>query len=908
MKRLLSLLLAFCMLAPMMVSAEEVFGSAPVEDAVQEPVTEEEVVLPEADDLLVVPNDGVDGPDPYQRELVLLQPTDLTGTALSTTEIQLSWGPVAYATEYQIYRKLGGEAEYTHIDSTPRDQLYYVDATAAPGQVVYYRVQALNVSYDGETPVLTYSPQSNTLPFITLDKPILADPRGLDADTVRLNWSSIPGASTYEVEMATSLDGTYSVVRKDLTGALCNVDGLSSTQGYYFRVRAVRTFSSGEKFYSEYSNIGCGTPMDRPTLSVTADGNNAVLTWSASSGATGYVIYRKIGGGSYQKLTIVGDVTSYVDAGRTPGEVCYYFVYAIRPVGDYNCFSLSSTTRYFTVVEGVELCAVQNTGAQEQTIDWVSHAAGASTYYVYAATSLDGLYTKIGQVYATKYVATGLIEGQTYYYKVRPVREFSNGDISYGPWSNIMSMPESGTLAVTGLTATNLTLNQDITGGYVGDVFNWSVNVSGGSGAYDFKWSLVSLAGAGSVVLQDFTGSYSTIPTGSTLLTKTFGMVLTEDMISKITNEQYAMQVEVVDSLGAVGAIYACGDTYAELNFVAAVPTTKMINVTLRAGESLVIDHGIYTEAGDTVIMDISNPTGAVTMEGYTVKGVSNGYATVLITPQRYKNDVLICYNITVGYATLAINSVIPGATTTHNYETLSWDVNFTGGRAPYTVNLKVYRNSVLVADNTSTETVSGLISANYQCTVAGEYYLVATVTSTDGQSVTMYSAVTTVTEYEPLTVLPSTTAAYTGTSVTWVTTYSGDDEIYRRDYTLFRDGVVVSTTSGTNEFAFTYVPTVAGSYVLQVTAYESDGNVITCTATTVTIANAGEIISGTLAKVTGNGVALRTGPGTSHDVITRLSKGAQVTIIKLAGDWYYVQYKDQLGYMHSDYVEPIVD
>lgn len=906
MKRLVSLLLALCMLLPAGVFGEEVFGGLPVHEEEQAPVVED-VVLPDADDLLIVPNEAVDGPEAY-RELVLLQPTNLQGTAVSTTEIQLTWGPVAFATEYQVYRKLGGETEYTKVATTSRDQLYYNDTAVTPGQVVYYRVQALNVSYDGETPVETYSPQSNTLPFITLEKPTLADPRGLDADTVRLNWSSVKGATTYEVEIAGAYEGAYGLVRKDLTGTLCNVDGLLAAQGYYFRVRAVRTFSSGEKFYSEYSNICCGTPMDRPVLNVNVDGSNAVLTWSESSGATGYIIYRKIGGGSYQKLAIVEDVTTYVDENLTPGQVCYYFVYAMRPVGDYNCFSLSSTTRYFTVVGAVELCAVQNTGDQEQTIDWATHAAGASKYYVYAATSKDGLYTKIGEVYATKFVATGLEPGQTYYYKVRPVREFSNGDISYGPWSNIMSQAESGQVTLTGLSAVNATLNQDISGGYVGDVFNWSVNVAGGSGAYDFKWSLVSLNGLGTYTLQDYSGSYTMLPEGSAVLTENFGMVLTEAMIGMISNDKYAMQVEVRDTLGATAVITACGDTYAELNFVSAAPTTKQINVTMRVGDTYTMDHGIYAEAGDAVLMDISNPTGAVLLTGYTLEAVSNGYATVLMTPQRFKNDVLVCYNITIGYATLAINRITPAKTEAHTHEALAWDINYTGGRAPYTVNLKVYNGSTLVSNKTTTEYTSGLISANYLPGVVGEYTLEATIVSTDGQSATLRSAVTTVKEYNPLTVLPSTTGSYIGGTVTWVTEYTGDSAIYRRDYTLYCDGEVVVTTTGTNDVSFTHVPAKGGSYVLTVTAYEANGNVITVTAPTVVVANQGEVPTGTIGRVTGNGVALRTGPGTNHDVITRLSKGKKVTIIKLAGDWFYVEYNGKLGYIHTDYVEPITD
>ncbi len=905
MKRLVSILLVLSMLLPTFAFGE-MFGSAPVVEQEQAPVIDE-VELPETDDLMVVPQGNVGAPAAYDRDLVLLQPSDLVGTTLNATSIQLTWSPVAFATQYDVYRKLGNESEYIKLDSVPQTQLYYVDAAVPTGTVCYYRVQALNVSYDGDTRVDTYSPQSNTLPFITLAAPTLSDPRGLDADTIRLSWGSVNGATTYEVEYATSKGGAFTLVRKDLTGALCNIDGVQATKGYYFRVRAVRTFSSGEKFYSAYSDVKVGTPMDRPELSVSMDGNNAVLSWSACQGANGYVIYRKIGGGSYQKLAVTGNVTSYVDAGRVAGEVCYYFVYAMYPIGDSNCFSLSSATRYFTVVGGVEVCAVQNTGEHEQTINWVSHAPGANKYYVYAATSLNGLYEKIGECYDTKFVAADLVPGLTYFYKVRPVREFSNGDVTMGPWSNIMSMPESGTLHVGGLSGYNMTHGAAISGGYVGDVFNWSVNVSGGSGAYDFKWSLVSIDGAGSMLLNDFSGNYVPLPEDKDTLTQSYGMVLTEQMVNAITNQKYAMQVEVRDSLGAVGAIYACGDTWAELNFVANAPVSKTENITMRPGDVYTINHGIFTQAGDYAIIGVSNPTGAVVIDGNKITAVSNGFATLLITPARFRNDVLIVYNFTVGYATLAINRITPSKLTAHNYEMLEWDVDFTGGRPNYNVELKVYQGNTVVANNVSTKTINGLVSANYQPTTPGQYYLEAVISSADGQRATMRSAVTTVTAYNPITIIPSVTSTTIGTNITWATAYSGDSVVYRRDYTLFRDGTVIASTSGRNELAFNYTPTQAGSYVLQVKVYEANGNVITATSQTVTVGAAGTVVTGTQGRVTADKVALRKGPGTEHAVITRLNRGKIVNIIKLVGDWYYVNYNGTYGYMHSDYVNPVV-
>lgn len=919
MKRLVSVFLVLCMMLSCVAFGETLDGAQGEimnevsdvasdevqmpDEPTQAPVNEDDIVLPDMDDdISILPSDDVNGPDPY-RELVLLQPTDLIGTTLSETSVRIGWGSVAFATQYDVYRKLGGETSYTLLGSVPNNRLYYEDTNVTPGQAVYYRVRAVNVSYDGEQAKYVYSPDSQTLSYMTLAKPKLEDPRGLGADTIRLNWSSVSGAQTYEVQMSTNATSGFTTVRTDLTGTLCNATGLKKATGYYFRVRAVRVFSSGEKFYSEYSNVGCGTPMDRPELTVVQSGNNALLSWPASSGATGYIIYRKTGAsGSYTLLAKTGAVTSFVDASINLGEVYYYFIYSMRPVGSYNCFSLSSERVFFTALGSVNLCAVRNTGKQEQTIDWDTTVLGANKYYVYSSTTMDGLYTKIGETEGTTYVAKNLVAGTTYYYKVRPVRVFSNGTICYGPWSNVMSQPESGSLTLEGLSAVNLSAGQDISGGYVGDVFSWSATVSGGSGSYTFKYSLVSLSGGSPIVLKDFSDGYTSLPAGKTSMTTTFTLTLTENYINLINSQKYAMQMEVRDSLGATTAMYAAPATLSEMNFVAPAPVSKVVNKTIRVGENFTLDHGIYTEAGDVANIEIANTNSAISLHDNVITGVNNGYATLLITSKRYP-DILIVYNITVGYAPLTIASVQPSASKLNNYETLAWDITFAGGRPNYNVNFKVYRGTTVVVNSNRTETATGRISVNYQPTVAGTYLLEVTITSADGQSITQRSSATVVSNYTPVTVVPSTTASVTNRNLTWTTAYKGTSSVIRRDYTLFRDGSVVATEVGLNNLTFNYTPTVAGSYILRVIVYEANGNKIEVTAPTITVTQGGSGTSGT-GTVTGVRVALRRGASTKYGIILRVDKGETVTILERSGSWYYVSYKGSTGWMMAQYVK----
>jgi hypothetical protein len=115
-------------------------------------------------------------------------------------------------------------------------------------------------------------------------------------------------------------------------------------------------------------------------------------------------------------------------------------------------------------------------------------------------------------------------------------------------------------------------------------VFSWSAIVSGGSGSYTFKYSLVSLSGGSPIVLKDFSDGYTSLPAGKTSMTTTFTLTLTENHINLINSQKYAMQMEVRDSLGATTAMYAAPATLNEMNFVAPAPVSKVVNKTIRVG------------------------------------------------------------------------------------------------------------------------------------------------------------------------------------------------------------------------------------------------------------------------------------------------------------------------------------
>lgn len=56
--------------------------------------------------------------------------------------------------------------------------------------------------------------------------------------------------------------------------------------------------------------------------------------------------------------------------------------------------------------------------------------------------------------------------------------------------------------------------------------------------------------------------------------------------------------------------------------------------------------------------------------------------------------------------------------------------------------------------------------------------------------------------------------------------------------------------------------------------------------------------------RVSGNGVNVRSGPGTSHSSLARANTGEEVYIIGFNNQWYKVIYDTHVGYIRSDYLE----
>lgn len=366
----------------------------------------------------------------------LEQPTGISASYERSGRITLKWTAVEGANAYAIYYKPAWGSEYSLLGQSSGTT--YSTTTPRMGTVYYYRIQALYV-VGGQQ--VSQGAQSMSFPYIALGDVVIADPRGKDTSTIRLNWTPVAGATHYDVAMSLHDADDYKIVRTDLTGSLCDIRDISFNETYDFLVIPKRKLNSGDVITGlPSSNRMVGSPMETPSFTDYEWTEMGLkLTWDAIPGAMGYVIYRRgFHETGYHKLMVSEDTaTTYIDTTMKPGEVYYYFVYSFRlaqPQG-WRCFSLKGDI-------GMGVWLPKTTGltavsAQENSvrISWAA-TEGANKYDVYISTTPGGTPKANGRVSNAYGYHNSAVLGRTYYYRVRPVRIFSNGDVSVGDWSD----------------------------------------------------------------------------------------------------------------------------------------------------------------------------------------------------------------------------------------------------------------------------------------------------------------------------------------------------------------------------------------------------------------------------------------------------------------------------------------
>jgi fibronectin type 3 domain-containing protein len=197
---------------------------------------------------------------------------------------------------------------------------------------------------------------------------------------------------------------------------------------------------------------GGGAAPVAPTGLTAAAGNAQVnLTWTASSGATGYYVKRSTAANAEVQIA-AQSTTSYTDNSVTNGTKYYYVVSAYNSYGPSANSAEVSATPVAPPPPSAPTGLVATAGDAKVMLAW-NVSTGATSYNVKRSTTNGSGYQTVGAATTASFTDPGLTNGTTYYYVVTAVDSAGES----GPSSQASATPTAPVQpppAPTGLTAT----------------------------------------------------------------------------------------------------------------------------------------------------------------------------------------------------------------------------------------------------------------------------------------------------------------------------------------------------------------------------------------------------------------------------------------------------------------------
>jgi hypothetical protein len=237
-----------------------------------------------------------------------------------------------------------------------------------------------NVSVNGNSITVNVPQESVTLFVIPPAPPASAPPTptGLTATpgnaSVTLSWNASSGATSYNVYRGTST-GTETLLKSGVTGTTFNDTGLTNGTTYFYKVSAVNAAGESSLSSEVSATPESSAPSAPPTptgLTATPGNASVMLSWNASSGATGYNVYRSTSTGTETLLQSGVTSTTFNDTGLTNGTTYFYKVSAVNAGGESSLSGEVSATPQAPVTNGLAATYYANsnfTGATVSEID-----------------------------------------------------------------------------------------------------------------------------------------------------------------------------------------------------------------------------------------------------------------------------------------------------------------------------------------------------------------------------------------------------------------------------------------------------------------------------------------------------------------------------------------------------------
>ena len=310
-------------------------------------------------------------------------------TELGKNCVIVKWDAADFADGYKIFRKEVESTGWSAIGSS--DVTEYRDMRVASGLTYVYAVATLS---DGGIYEAENSEPSEEIFYIAA--PVINSAVAY-GDKITLSWKKVNGVELYDVYKYSVENEEWELLDSIDVNTYDDFDVIGGETYGYSVVSVI-----GDKT-SLFDDEGVWVKYLSAPTGLTAENvfEGIELSWNQVAGADEYVVYHKVGSGSYQEIArLNADETTYVHTSATAGQDNYYTVYArggvtysepteisIRYLSapEINIAELSSTRGYVTLtwgkIDGVDTYNIYRKACNATEWELLDTVAGSKNSY-----------------------------------------------------------------------------------------------------------------------------------------------------------------------------------------------------------------------------------------------------------------------------------------------------------------------------------------------------------------------------------------------------------------------------------------------------------------------------------------------------------------------------------------------
>jgi hypothetical protein len=398
------------------------------------------------------------------RVLLPADPTGLTATGISGSEISLTW--VDNATNelsYIIARSTTPEGPYTDIVTLAANVTSYTNTGLTPNTWYYYVVRATGVAG-----VSGNSAEASARTFSAPAVPSNLTATAINPTQISLTWTdNATNELGFIIARGTVSGGPYT----DIVSRGANVTSffdmnLNPNTIYYYVVRATNSIgSSGNSAQASTKTLPSPPSPPGGLIATTVSSSQINLVWTDNSpNEDAFVLARStIVGGPYTDVaTIAANVTSYSNTGLAANTRYYYVLRAINGGGSSPNSNEASATTYPNPPTAPSALVAIALSPSAIKLTWSDNATNETSFVVARAATSGGPFTDIATLgaNATAYTNTALSASTTYYYVIRAAN--TGGPSVNSAEASAITLPAipagPSALTATALSATSIKL------------------------------------------------------------------------------------------------------------------------------------------------------------------------------------------------------------------------------------------------------------------------------------------------------------------------------------------------------------------------------------------------------------------------------------------------------------------